>query len=291
MKTVKPLVYIIIINWNNFSDTVDCLKSLSQITYSNYRIVVVDNGSTDDSVKELKSAFPQLNLIETKENLGFSGGNNLGIKFAFENRAEYVLLLNNDTVVSPDFLSQLVQQLDLDSTYGIVGPVIYHEQERQKIWWAGGSLDFWLNFHAVTTTPQSDVTDLNFQTGCCCLIRKEVVNKVGLLDEKYFLYYEDADYGARVRGIGYKIGLVRDSKIWHKVSSTTKGELSPVNEYYYVRNKLRYGYKNLERYQFIIFLILYTVKLILKSAVNSKRKYGLRGYLDFWGNRWGSYRT
>lgn len=289
-KAIK--VSIIIVNWNHPQDTIKCLSSLSKLVYPSSHIIVVDNGSDDNSVSLITEKFPSVELLLSKENRGFAGGNNLGIKKALKDGAEYILLLNNDTVVDPSFLKPLVTTLEENSSLGIVGPVIYQLKDKNKVWWAGGKLDFWLNFHPDIKIPQEKVKLINFQTGCCMLIKKEVFTKIGLMDENYFLYYEDTDFCYRIQKNGYQIGLVSNSKIWHQVSATTKGNQNFLNEYYYIRNKLKFAKKNFPRIKWFIFFILYTIKIGIKLIVSgrqAKKSYTLKAYQDFLRNYGGKF--
>ncbi len=289
----KPRVFIILVNWNNWQDTLECIRSLANINYANHRIIVIDNGSTDDSFKRLKRSSPKVKLIRSQENLGFAGGNNVGIRYSLGNKADYVLLLNNDTVVDKDFLEPLVQFLETDPKFGIVGPLIYDYHVKDKLWWAGGKFDFWLNFHPETEMSQSETKIVTFQSGCAMLIKKEVFEKVGFLDEDYFLYYEDADFCFSAKRVGFSCAVTKKSNIWHKISMSTKGEENPANEYYYVRNKLKFGHKNCPRWRWFLFFILYSGKILLKSLhlfLERKSAYGFMGYFDFLNHRWGKFK-
>ncbi|MEA2098434.1 MAG: glycosyltransferase family 2 protein [Patescibacteria group bacterium] len=236
-------VYIIVLNWNGKEDTLECLKSLEKINYSNYKIIVVDNGSEDDSVFEIKKQFSNIKIIENKKNLGFSGGNNVGIKYAISNGAHYVLLINNDTTVEKDFLSELVKKGESDEKIGVLGSKIYFHSEPNRIWFAGGKVNWLKNKGTHIGLDQIDnrqydkAEEMDYLTGCCLLIKREVIEKIGVLAEDYFLYYEDTDFSLRAKNAGYKIVYVPKSKIYHKISRSIKpGSSSYV--YYHSRNGL-----------------------------------------------------
>jgi len=246
------LVVIVIVNWNSCSDTVECLESLLKISYSNYSITVVDNNSKDDSFEKLKAwsrAKKNISIIKTKENLGFAGGSNIGMRRAMESGADYVLLLNNDTLVSEEFLSQLVDTAESHEISNIIGAKILHYPDK-RVWYASGAIS-WLRgggHHPRKGRPDSAVkTDkpfnVSFITGCLMLIRRDVIEKIGFLDETYFLYNEDSDYCCRASAAGVEMFVNPRSLIFHKENSTAGG-WRPYHIYYLIRNKLIF----MERY-------------------------------------------
>ena len=286
-------VHIIVLNWNGRDDTLECLKSLQQINYDNYKIIVVDNGSEDGSVFEIKKNFPEMKIIENKRNLGFAGGNNIGMKYAVENEADYVLLINNDTTVDKNFLSELVEMGESDKKIGAVGSKIYFHSEPNRIWFAGGKVNWLKNkgthlgLDEIDNGQYDKIREVDYLTGCCLLIKREVIEKIGVLAEDYFLYYEDTDFSARVKNAGYKIIYVPKSKIYHKISRSTKPG-SPSYIYYHVRNGLVMAKRNGSFLSKII-LYLYCVFLFLKQIIKiiflpQKRNWAyavLKGEKDF----------
>ncbi len=189
-------VFIIILNWNGAKDTIDCLKSLENLDYPDFEILVVDNGSTDDSVLKIKSQISNLKnkvvLIENKENLGFPAGNNIGIEYALECGADYALLLNNDTVADKNFLKEMVGVAENNEKIGILGPKIYFYDDPKRIWFAGGSFDWFrgsahIGFGEIDFQKYQSEKEVGFITGCAMLVKKEVFGKIGLLDERFFL--------------------------------------------------------------------------------------------------------
>ena len=235
-----PLVYIIVVNWNGKDITLECLQSLQQVSYANRRVLVVDNASTDGSAKAIRESFPEVELLQSDTNLRFSGGNNLGIRHAMSHGAELLLLMNNDTTVHPDFLSHLVSRIQSAGRVGMTVPKIYYEAEPSTIWFAGGEISFWTGTMRHTGIRESDsgqydqVRDIDYATGCCILTTRTMVEEVGLLDETYFMYSEDADWSMRARKMGYRILFEPQAKIWHKVSVAAGGNLS----LYKLKNKL-----------------------------------------------------
>lgn len=228
----QPLVYIIILNWNGKQDTIECLDSLQKITYRNSEICVVDNGSTDGSVAVLRKNFPDLKIIANKANVRFARGNNIGIEYALKQGAEYVLLLNNDTVVEPDFLSKLIEVADASQEAGLVGPKIYYYDAPDLIWSAGGRISFWKGkiAHRGLRRKDSDkfneVARVDYLTACAVLARRAAIEKVGLLDASYYIYGEDADWCERMQRAGYKLLYVPGARVWHKISSASGGGMT-----------------------------------------------------------------
>lgn len=240
---MQEKAYIIVLNWNGKADTLDCLESLRFTNYDNYQVVLVDNGSEDDSVAAVRQKFPEVEVVETGKNLGFAGGNNVGIEYALKQGADYVFLINNDTTVDPDYLKELVDVARADSAVGAVGSKIMYYSEPERIWFAGGTINWLKNKGEHLGLDQIDagqfdrLREVGYLTGCALLVKREVVEKIGVLEDDYFLYYEDADYSLRIQNANYKTVYAPKSKIYHKVSRSTKpGSASYV--YYHVRNGL-----------------------------------------------------
>lgn len=254
MKTVS----IIILNYNGTKDTFACLESIQKLQVIGYKlqVVVVDNGSKE----KLKVKNEKCKVIRSEENLGFSGGNNVGIRYALEQGADYIIILNNDTQVDKNLVEELLEVAESDKKIGIVVPKIYfakgHEFHKSRyketdrgkvIWYAGGNMD-WNNiigFHRGVDQvdhgqfEKTESTDL--ATGCCMMVRREVLENVGLFDEAYFLYYEDADLSIRVKKAGYKIMYVPKALLWHLNAGSAGGSGSSLQDYYISRNRLLFG--------------------------------------------------
>ncbi|WP_123054655.1 glycosyltransferase family 2 protein [Clostridium sp. JN-1] len=247
-----PLVYIILVNYNGYKDTIECVNSLKRTSYNNYKILIVDNASTNNSLEVLKQTLNDCIIIESKKNLGFAGGNNLGIKSALKNNADYVLLLNNDTLVEPNFLNNMINSFNKDDRIGLVGCKIMYYPEKDKIWYGGGKID-WFKFIGIhlgnkeVDKEQYDVEkEIDFMTGCCMLIKRDVFEKIGFLCEDYFMYFEDDDFCVRVNDAGYKIWYNPKAVIYHKVGLSGGGEESPFSIKWCARNRLLFmnKYKN-----------------------------------------------
>lgn len=298
-----PKVFIIVLNWNGWRDTIECLESLQKVDYPNCEVLVIDNGSADDSAERIKGFLNspanklRAAVYDLQFNLGFAGGNNFGIKFALESGADYVLLLNNDTTVAPDFLTKLIEVGESGKEIGVLGPVIYFFDEPRRIWFGGSRINRLRN--KAIHLHYGEMRDLgtkffetDYITGCALLIKKEVVDKIGPMTEDYFLYYEDADWNLRARKAGYKIVLAPAAKIWHKISASTK-EFSPNYIYYHVRNGLilsrRHG--TVLTKSIVHLLTAWTLaKQIVKLLIPSKRSWAratINGISDFYRGRTG----
>jgi hypothetical protein len=218
-----PQVSIIILNWNGYIDTIDCIESLKKITYPNYKIIIVDNASSGDDVRILKDKYEDyLDIVANDKNYGFPEGCNFGIRHAFEKGTDYILLLNNDTIVDPEFLTTLVQTAEADKSIGVVGSVVYYYYYPNKIQYIGGKINWLLGINGTYINDQEDrgqyreVIEQDYVPATSCIIRKEVVDKVGYLDAYYFFAIEEFDYCTRIKRGGFRIIFQPKSKIWHK---------------------------------------------------------------------------
>lgn len=237
----SPAVAVIILIWNGRDDTVECLESLRLDQYSNKRVIVVDNGSSDDSLKVIKSNFPEVAVIETGENLGFTGGNNVGIRRAIADGADYVYVLNNDTTVEPDSLSALVDAAERMPTVGLLAPVMHYFEPPRDIWFAGSqiALSKGLAFHDNSRNPNRNDSpyEVPWVSGCAMLMPCKLADDLGGFDDRYFLTSEDVDLSLRVRQAGYSVVTVPAARIYHKGGKSGK-RISGIGYYYVVRNKL-----------------------------------------------------
>jgi len=245
-----PRVVVIVVNWNGKDVTLDCLASLQCVHRPPPHILVVDNGSTDDSVTAIRSQYPDVDLLALNENRRFAGGNNAGIQKAFAEGADFVLLLNNDTVVDPDFLSALLARIGTEDRCGMVVPKIYYHDPPDLLWYAGGEISFWTGtmrhrgIREVDHGQHDTATETGYATGCCVLVSRELIARVGQLDESFFIYTEDADWSMRARRAGYRIMYEPRARIWHKLSVSTGGHLS----LFKLKNKAFSNYRFFARY-------------------------------------------
>lgn len=264
----QPSVYIVIINWNGHKDTSELLESLFKITYVNHKIIVVDNNSSLGEVEKLESAHGnKVHVIRCIQNLGFSGGNNVGIKYSLEAKADYILLLNNDTIVEPNFLEILIDKFETGDKAGIVAPRVNYYEEPKKIWSAGGKISkIRGSGFAVSDKKETEILQddrfVDFVSGCCMLIKKDVFLNVGLFDENFFLYTEDTDFCYRVIKFGYKIYLSPKAKIFHKVHKSSRANFTSLPLYYTTRNRLYFSRKHFVQYYPLTFVYISSTMLI-----------------------------
>ncbi len=303
-----PKVAIIVLNWNNWQDTFQCLKSLENLNYPNFEVIVVDNGSNEKF--QITDYRLQIVQIFNKENLGFAGGNNVGIKQGLKGNADYILLLNNDTVVDKNFLKELIKVGEnkkkakgkrQKAKIGILGPKIYFFDEPKKIWFAGGKINKILTKGTMRGYSEFDkeqynkIKEVDYITGCCLLIKQEVIKKIGLLKEDYFLYYEDTDWCLKAKKAGYKCLYVPLAKIWHKGSKTSiEGSFSYI--YYHSRNGLLLAKNNgsflkkLGAYFLSIWILAkQIIKLIFFPQKRIWARAVIKGIGDFYKGKYGKY--
>jgi GT2 family glycosyltransferase len=244
MSGTLPTVTVVVLNWNNLPDTIECLESLLAVTYPALRLLVVDNGSTDGSEAALRARFPGLELLQTGANLGFAGGNNAGMRHAFEHGADYVLLLNNDTTVDPGFVTALVDAARDHPRAGLLSSKILFFDRPNVIWYAGASFHPWPGWGRHRGYGQRDmaqfdrVEETDRPTGCSLLATRACCERVGLLRDEYFCYAEDLEWGLRARARGFQVLYVPESRVWHKVSRSTGGARSTAAVRYQTRNLL-----------------------------------------------------
>lgn len=250
----SPLVFIIVLNWNGKDDTLECLVSLQKLEYSNFKILVVDNGSYDGLEDAVRSSFPSVNFIQTGKNLGYAGGNNVGIRFALSQGADYIWLLNNDTTVDAKALTALVETAQSDPKIAFVGSKIYFYDRPTTIWFAGGEIDLskggltnHRGFNQEDNGQFDAVSDVGYVTGCSLLAGRVVISAIGLIPEKYFLYFEETDWNLKAQNKGFRTVIAPESRVWHKYAFN-KGRSKRLI-YYSFRNRIhlvkKYSPKNL----------------------------------------------
>lgn len=306
-------IAIVILNWNGTKDTVECLESIGKLQIINYKlqVIVVDNGSADAFAsvisnfklgalrEQISNKNIKFKILRNEKNLGFSGGNNVGIRHALKNGADYVVILNNDTVVHKSLIEELLTVADSEEKIGIVAPKIYfakgfefHKDRYKKndlgkiIWYAGGTMD-WENVlghhrgvDEVDTGQFDEISPTDFASGCCLLIKKEVLERVGPpaggFDEQYFLYYEDSDLCQRVKGKGYRVMFVPSAILWHKNAGSAGGSGSKLQDYFITRNRLLFGFR---------FAPIRSKLALLRESIGllfNGRSWQRRGVLDFY---------
>jgi GT2 family glycosyltransferase len=240
-----PHVVTVVLNWNGRDDTLSCLQSLERLDWPCHETIVVDNGSSDGSIAAIEEEHPEVTTLATGRNLGFAEGNNVGLRAALAAGADYVLLLNNDTVVGTDLLRQLIAEAERRPDAAALCPLIYYLDPPDRIWYAGARFDARRGHngrhtgYGETDRGQYDrVREIGRATGAAMLVRRSVIEEVGLLDGDLFLQVEDVEWSLRMRRAGWRIFFVPAGKVWHRVSVTTGGEHAPATAYYEMRNTL-----------------------------------------------------
>ncbi|AKB46567.1 Rhamnosyl transferase [Methanosarcina sp. Kolksee] len=304
-----PRVSIIILNWNGWRDTIECLESVYKINYPSYDVIVVDNNSKDDSIEKIKEyakgnvkikskffnfdtmnkpikiiefsktdkAFEkkqdenvenyinklELVLLRNDDNYGFAEGNNIGIKYSLENlHPDYMLFLNNDTVVEEQFLKEMITWTETDEKIAAAGPTIYYYDEPEKISSAGSNMEYKIinipkkkrNKKIKLKHEYSQAEAVSCVDGTALLVKKEVIEKVGAFDPDYFMYCEEEDWCFRMKKEGFKVLFVPKAKIWHKIATSSGGGFNSFLAYYKTRNKILFVRKNLSKYHMVTFI-------------------------------------
>lgn len=228
---------IILVNWNSFHHSKNCIQSIKGSMAEGYDILVVDNGSEDGSGKQLKSTFPDIILVESPQNLGFSGGNNLALEYSLTNQYTYSFLLNNDTFVEKDFLVHLVKYMEEHSDTGAIQPKIFFENNR-NILWNGGSvynkmwgLTYSKRYLRTEGPAQKRIQEVDWITGCSFFIRNSILSTTGLLAENMFMYFEDVDFSLRIKQNGFKLQFHPDSVIYHIAGASNKNKVKTTEGY------------------------------------------------------------
>lgn len=275
-----PSVYVVVLNWNGWRDTIQCLHALRYCAYKPLSIVVVDNGSTDDSVEQIKGANPDVTFIEIGQNRGFAGGNNPGIRYAMEQNADYIWLLNNDTEPERDALTHLVRIAQRDPGIGAVGSVLLSPDHRTVLAWGGGRVNRWIGYSKHAISPKTD-TWFHYITAASMLVPRRTFEQVGLLDDRYFLYWEDSEFGFRLRKHGWKLAVSPDSRVVHKENGSTGGNRSALTRYS-TASAMRFlsDYSPLSRLSPLLFLTLRFGRRLLTGRLREVHAV-IRGSKDF----------
>lgn len=295
-------VSVIIVDYKNKVDTIACIASLEDLVLTNIAlsIILVNNDTESFYTSDMFPSTYPLHIINSKKNTGFAGGNNTGMTKALQESADYILILNNDTLVDKNLLISLIKVLEKNPEVGVASPKIYfvkgnefHKDRYKKdelgrvFWYAGGIMD-WNNVFGkhrgvdeVDRGQFSHIESTEVATGCCMIFRSEVIKKVGMFDERYFLYYEDTDLSQRIKNNGYSIFYVPTAMLWHKNAGSTGGSGSALQDYYISRNRLLFGMK---------YAPIRSKVALLKESVYLLRKGRLwqrRGIRDYFLNKFG----
>lgn len=243
---LPPKIHIVLLNWNGCDDTLRCVESLRQRVYGNHKIVIIDNGSTDDSAARFRAApwANDVHLIETGKNLGYAGGNNVGIHHALAQGAEFILVLNNDTTVAPDLLDRLIDAAVRYPDAGVFSARVFYFEEPHKVWFDGA---VWNDTRMRLEWPGQDTEEsslsaedhaTDYASGAALFFRTKVARKIGVFDERYFLVWEEVDWCFRAREAGWNCMVIPSAKVWHKIGVSFGSEQSPLRTYFSIRNEL-----------------------------------------------------
>jgi len=285
----QPRVITVVLNYNNLGDTLETLTSACQLTYENNSLLLVENSTTKGIVKKIRSQFPDLEIIENQRNLGYAGGNNVGMRYAIKQGAEYIFLLNNDVTLEPDVLDKLVAVMQSDRACAACQPLVTYYNDKDKIWSAGTELFFGYPrlFQKGKQRQTADDKKPPFGlVGCSILFRAEALKKVGLFDESLFLLQEETDWCIRAMKKGFSLLVVSDAVVHHKVSETL-GLYSKKYLYYIGRNWLLVGKRHRSRlgYGYILLTELFTrtpyyIYQLAKRGQIGMIKYYYYGLMD-----------
>ena len=291
----EPRVIIAVLNYRGGTDIMDCIESILKMDYSNYELIIVDNNSPDNSACDIKNRYGnKLTLILNESNLGTAGGYNVCIKEASEREAKYIYLLNNDVILEKRCLKELVKIAETVNNVGSVGPKVYFLEEPKSIWSYGGRVS-WnrCKTNHVKSPLQGKFYDVDYIPGCAILIPIEIFKRVGMFDEDYFMYWEDVDFGIRIKKSGYRNIAVAGAVVFHKVGAR-KGEYNKITTYYPIRNKLLFareylkGFRKLSFYCYSIIFLFQKLSAVILGGIIKKRADSLvrisalfRAYLDF----------
>jgi len=282
----SPKVLVIILNWNGTEDTLRCLESLRRVEYDNFEVLVIDNDSVPGSADPIKREFPEVTLIRNEQNLGYSGGNNVGLRYARDTDSEYVLILNNDTTVDPQFLNELVKVAETDPRIAVLGGKVIQLEKPDKLWAVYGAVNFCQQLvkvwgHNKPISQFSSRKDVDFVVGCGMMLSMDAFVDVGEFDERFFAYHDEVDWCKRARDMRYRVVYVPDALMWHKGCASTGGfqdYYNPALRYLPARNSVLYVKKHARPHEWLKFVVNQVVSLpigFLRKAPTGN----FRGYL------------
>jgi len=316
----SPSVCFILLNWKGCDDSIDCLDSMTKLSYANYCAIVVDNASGDDSIPRLRawaqskeipiseyafnsaeegtrqisgqdaldSGFRQLILVSASYNTGFCAGNNIGMALAAESGADYLFVLNNDTLLDPNVLEPLVRTARSHEEVGLFGPLICYADPKDRIWWAGGGFSNWLTPYYRLQGERREIVrgeepyETQWVSGCATFVPVEIYRKLGGFDESFFIWCDEWDLALRVTKAGYKLFVVPSSVLYHKVGKSL-GITSPLVFFYSQRNMLILRRRYLGRIKWIVFITAYLPYKLVQSlyfSIKFKNRLFLAGFID-----------
>lgn len=271
----KPLVFIVILNFNSYTETLRCLDSALNIDYDNYKVIVVDNNSSDNSVEVLSQSTINFTLLTNTTNLGYAHGNNIGIEYALKHNPDYLCILNNDVEVEKDFLTKIISYMEINKTVGIAGPCICDFNERDKIQSMGANINLFTGLAQAKgkNVAYSSLTDktlsVDYLGGACFVARIEVFKEIGLIPEMYFLFFEETEFCLKAKRAGFDLICVTDSKIYHKQSATIS-KYKGLSYFFLNRNRIVFMRRNAKFYHKIIFSVYILIETLGRMVIKKE---------------------
>lgn len=300
-REYKPKIVSIVLTWNSADFIDECIRSLINSSYKT-DILIIDNDSSDNTRELIYKNFPDIKVINTGKNLGYAGGNNIGIRNALENNNDYIFILNPDAVVAHNCIKKLLDRLEQEKQVAAVSPKIYFYNSN-KIWFVGSNI----NWHSGETLQLGGEDNGQYDhirytqriNGCAVMLRSQQIRNVGFMDDQFFLYYEETDWSVKFTDCGLKLGIVTDAKVWHKTSASTGGYSSPLYHYYMTRNRLLFMQKHKPlNLPLAVIITLYKNIILVKNTAKNKgihsayviMKAVVKGYCDFATRKFGNQR-
>lgn len=277
----EPLVYIVVLNYKGCNDTIECIESLKKLTYSKYKILIVDNDSKDDSVKRLSESYPEIQVVDTHYNYGYAEGNNVGIRIALEQKADYICVLNNDTVMDPECITHLVDFMEQNPKVAFTGPNVYDYYQKDVILSSGAFMNmktgeggFLLQEDCESKTPVM----CDYIPGCCIMVRAKELPKIGLIPTPYFMFYEETEWCIKARKQGYLSAGCVNAKIWHKESAAMQGN-SEFKKHFLMYNRILFEKRNASATEYFVFCIYYLFQWFFRRVTARKEQNSLRMFM------------
>ncbi len=255
-------VSVILLNWNGGRYTIPCIESLRKSSHHDLQIIVVDNGSTDGSDGHISRTFPETVVIKNPVNVGFAEGNNIGIRYALQEGADYVLILNNDTLVDREMIAELIAATRASDDLVAACPKIYWLRDPNRLWFAGSRANLWtgvfshVGMNQLDSSRYGNVEEIDFASGCCIFAPRRIIEAVGMFDARYFIYCEDVDWSVRCLRAGFRLLYVPKAKLWHVESGTT-GDMTPQKRYLATRNNIWTVRKHAHPLQKLVFVLFF----------------------------------
>ncbi|HRQ38296.1 MAG TPA: glycosyltransferase family 2 protein [Chloroflexota bacterium] len=284
-----PLIYALVLNWNGANEAIECLHSLKRQTYPHLKLLLVDNGSVDDSIACITAVHPEIELVANAKNLGFAGGVNAGLHHAFAAGADHVLILNNDLILEENCVAELAAHTAVD--VGFVAATIYYTDDPQRIWSMSGNINPWTLERIVDVRGQLDegqfprVMERHFAPGGASLMSRRAYELTAGFDEGFFLYYEDADLSLRAHKAGLRVLVCSQAKMWHAISKSSGGSDSPRERYWMARSSVRYFAKHARWWQ-IPLIVLWRLGSALKTTWRLWRHGRYESLNAYWRGLW-----